>query len=44
MGISIGETSGKIIGAMIKTKGEESVKKAESAGDQTLFDRCPGVG
>jgi iron(III) transport system substrate-binding protein len=27
MGISIGETSGKIIGAMIRTKGEEFVKK-----------------
>jgi iron(III) transport system substrate-binding protein len=27
MGISTGETSGKIIGAMIKTKGEEFVKK-----------------
>jgi iron(III) transport system substrate-binding protein len=27
MGISVGETSGKIIGAMIRTKGEEFVKK-----------------
>ena len=27
MGISTGETSGKIIGAMIRTKGEEFVKK-----------------
>jgi iron(III) transport system substrate-binding protein len=27
MGISIGETSGKIIGAMIRTRGEEFVKK-----------------
>jgi hypothetical protein len=27
MGISIGQTSDKIIGAMIKTKGEEAVKK-----------------
>lgn len=30
MGISIGETSGKIIGAMIRTKGEEFVKKLKS--------------
>ena len=30
MGISIGETSGKIIGAMIRTKGEEFVKKLKA--------------
>ena len=30
MGISTGETSGKIIGAMIKTKGEEFVKKLKA--------------
>ena len=30
MGISIGETSGKIIGAMIKTRGEEFVKKLKT--------------
>jgi iron(III) transport system substrate-binding protein len=30
MGISVGETSGKIIGAMIKTKGEEFVKKLKA--------------
>jgi iron(III) transport system substrate-binding protein len=30
MGISIGETSGKIIGAMIRTRGEEFVKKLKS--------------
>ena len=30
MGISIGETSGKIIGAIIRTKGEEYVKKLKS--------------
>jgi iron(III) transport system substrate-binding protein len=30
MGISIGQTSGKIIGAMIKTKGEEFVKKLKA--------------
>jgi iron(III) transport system substrate-binding protein len=30
MGISVGETSGKIIGAMIKTKGEEFVKRLKA--------------
>jgi iron(III) transport system substrate-binding protein len=30
MGISIGETSGKIIGAMIRSKGEEFVKKLKA--------------
>jgi len=30
MGISIGETSGKILGAMIRTKGEEFVKKLKT--------------
>jgi iron(III) transport system substrate-binding protein len=30
MGISIGETSGKVIGAMIKTRGEEFVKKLKA--------------
>jgi iron(III) transport system substrate-binding protein len=30
MGISIGETSGKIIGAMIRTRGEEFVKKLKA--------------
>ena len=30
MGISVGETSGKILGAMIRSKGEEFVKKLKS--------------
>jgi ABC-type Fe3+ transport system substrate-binding protein len=30
MGISIGETSGKILGAMIRTKGEEFVRKLKA--------------
>jgi iron(III) transport system substrate-binding protein len=30
MGISVGETSGKVLGAMIKIKGEEFVKKLKS--------------
>ena len=44
MGISIGQTSDKIIGAMIKTKGEEFVRKLKGAGDQALLHRRARTG
>ena len=44
LGISIGQTSDKIIGAMIKSKGEEFVRKLKGPGDETLFHRRPRPG
>jgi iron(III) transport system substrate-binding protein len=43
MGISIGETSGKIIGAMVKTKGEEFVKKLKSQGIKLYSIDAPAL-
>ena len=43
MGISIGETSGKIIGAMIKTKGEEFVKKLQSQNIKLYSINAPAL-
>src|SRR5206468_6455024 len=44
MGVSIGQTSDKVIGAIIKTKGEELVRKLKAQEIKLYSIEAPGLG